>query len=100
MSPPSGTRSEYSRKHRVFDQDSDRESGRDSRVGRGRSADRAGAVSDRLSGAASPLVLSRGLGAAILGCALLGAVILIVAEFSTLYSVRVAGHSGSVQNAL
>src|SRR5690348_3169545 len=109
MSPPSGTRNEYSRKHRASGRDSRANSIPDSGVttppdavaepspGKGqlapprRAAPRRTFKTDVIDRLGRPLAHSRGLRAAILGCTLLGAAILVAAEFSTLYTVRAAG---------
>ncbi len=95
MSPPSGTRDEYSRK--------DGASGRVS--GRGRAAI---ALSGRApsappsEGAAAPptirrLAFPRGIRPAVVVVAAAGAVLLVVAEFTTLYGVHVATRSAPVE---
>ena len=95
MSPPSGTRDEYSRK--------DGASGRVS--GRGRAA-------IAVSGQANPeppsepavkravshrLEYPRGLRSAVVGLAVAGAVLLVAAEFTTLYGVHIASRSAPIQ---
>jgi hypothetical protein len=95
MSPPSGTRDEYSRK--------DGGSGRVS--GRGRAAI---ALSSGAAAAGPPqrdakpvtshrLAFPRGLRPAVAAVASAGAVLLVVAEFTTLYGVHVASRSAPIE---
>ena len=116
MSPPSGTRNEYSRKGRGPKRDSEgnpspdsgltgaTDDGGDATPDGDRSAPRRRAspgrtfktdVVDRLG---RPLTYSRGLRIATLTCTLLGAAILLAAEFSTLSTVRAEGHAGIIQS--
>lgn len=91
MSPPSGTRDEYSRKDGP------------SRRGRGAAAlPFRGTFQPQGTAARRPrerrtLAFPRGLRSAIVVGSVLGAVLLVVAEFVTLYTVRAQGHSAAVQ---
>jgi hypothetical protein len=95
MSPPSGTRDEYSRK--------DGASGRVSGRGRAAIAVSAGADPERPSERAAKRAVShrlgypRGLRWAVVGVAVVGAALLVVAEFTALYGVHIASRSAPIQ---
>lgn len=91
MSPPSGTRDEYSRK----DGASRRARGAVAVPSRG--AYLAHSITRRKPRVKRRFVLSRGLRVALLVGGLAGALALVVAEFTTLYSVHVVGRSAPVQ---
>ena len=98
MSTPPGTTDEYSRKHQAFEQDlTPRRPGREHPV---KAAPKAPSKPLSERGQGTPIAYSRGIGAVILACALIGAAVLVLAEFSTLYTVRAAGQSGAVQSTL
>ena len=98
MSTPPGTTDEYSRKHRAFEQDlTPPRRGREHPV---RPAPKAPSKPLSERGQGTPITYSKGIGAVILACALMGAAVLVLAEFSTLYTVRAAGQSGAVQSTL
>jgi hypothetical protein len=91
MSPPSGTRDEYSRKDGA------------SRRGRGavavpsRGAFQAPDAAVPKRRRRRPLAFPSGLRTTIVLGAVLGAALLVVSEFITLYSVRASGHPGTVE---
>jgi hypothetical protein len=95
MSPPSGTRDEYSRK--------DGASGRVSGRGRAAIALSGGPVSNRgrrpagRSARSLRLAFPRGLRPAVFLVAVLGAVLLFTAEFTSLYAVHVVGRSAPIE---
>ncbi len=91
MSPPSGTRDEYSRK------DGASRRARAPAPVPSRDAFQAPGGAARKRRTRRPLAFPRGLRMTIILGALLGAVLLVVAEFVTLYSVRAQGHAGAVQ---
>ena len=91
MSPPSGTRDEYSRK----DGASRRARGGPAVPSRG--VFPPGSTSTRKPRRKHRLVYPRGLPAAVVLGAALGSVALLVAEFTTLYTVHVVSRSAAVQ---
>ena len=91
MSPPSGTRDEYSRK----DGASRRGRGAVAVPSRGAFQPPAAGVPERRE--RRPLAYPRGLRTTVVLGAVLGAALLVLAEFVMLYSVRAEGHSGAIQ---